>query len=518
MGGNRLAKARAYLNDIQTAVLAVSLLSVGMIALQLPYGLSLWDEGYLWYGAQAILRGEVPLRDFMAYDPLRYYWASLFMKLTGSDGILPVRYSLMVVQCASVSMGAVLILGREKLNGWRWLVILGYGILATLWMLPRHKSFDIFASVALVFTTYRVLLNPSKLRFFIAGVIIGGLAVLGRNHGVYGVVGFAVAVAMTSVMERKVISVKHLLAFVTGIVLGFSPQLFMSLLIPGYWAALRDSVLFIFEMGATNLPLPIPWPWRAFTYEGASRQILELATGLLFLAVGIFVTAPVVLRGFKEKSQEGKRVRVGLVACASLSLPYAHYAYSRADVGHLALGIYPFLTGLFLLMLNARWGIRIVMGGGVILALVVPLKYVIAPWNIGHFVRVEIQKEQLWVEPYTHSDIQLIEEVARRFSSRDDDLAFVPYWPGAYAVLRKTSPIWEIYGVVARSEEFQRRELALLRRNDPRAILIWNYSLDSREDLQYRQTHGLIYEFIRANFEQDKDVVKGLPYELYLRH
>ena len=108
--------------------------------------------------------------------------------------------------------------------------------------------------------------------------------------------------------------------------------------------------MFPFEMKATNLDLPVPWPWLvpfgSLPFVGALRTAL---VGCFFLLVLVFaVIAPVTVIARKCR---GLAVSPLLVATAALSVPYAHFAFSRADVGHLALGIFPALFGLFAVLL-----------------------------------------------------------------------------------------------------------------------------------------------------------------------
>ena len=130
--------------------LASAVIVVALFYWQGRIGISLSDEGYLWYGAQRALAGDVPIRDFMAYDPARYYWVAAIMRLAGDNGIVTTRVAAALVQAIGLFIAlAVVVRSRGPASprtGWTIVVIAT--IVLVLWMLPRHKLFDISASIS----------------------------------------------------------------------------------------------------------------------------------------------------------------------------------------------------------------------------------------------------------------------------------------------------------------------------------------------------------------------------------
>ena len=235
---------------------------------------SLWDEGYLWYGAQRVMLGEIPIRDFMAYDPGRYYWAAAIMSVLGSNGIMALRGAIAVFQAMGLFVGLWLVARQAKGRDFPYLLLAT--ITFVIWMYPRHKLFDISLSIFLIYILSFLIENPTGRRYFLTGVVVGFVAVFGRNHGVYGALGSIISIVWLN-MGRKAGSglCKGLLLWSSGVALGFTPILLMALLMPGFASAFWERIRFIFEIKATNLPLPVPWPWHTHMASASMGEAIR---------------------------------------------------------------------------------------------------------------------------------------------------------------------------------------------------------------------------------------------------
>jgi hypothetical protein len=491
----------------------------GLFAWQGRNGFNLWDEGYLWYGVQRVLDGEVPLRDFLAYDPGRYYWAAAWMGAWHDDGIMSLRVAVAVFQLLGLFVGLQLVSKSAGPERSRAIFLLVAALTFAVWMFPRHKLFDISISILLVGVFTYLVYRPVPGRYFAVGLSVGLAAVFGRNHGFYAALASVLVFVWLSYRnDTGVPAGKAALAWATGALAGYSPILLMALFVPGFATAFWQSVVFIFEVQATNLPLPVPWPWRAdFTLAGIQpwRQAL---VGLFFMALPIFSILSLVWIFVARR--RGTAVLPIVVASAVLSIPYAHYAFSRADVGHLAQGIFPMLLGCIALLAAMKRPSRWILLLGLAAAsaiVMVPLQPGVESGSGRGCVTVDVAGSALCVDQGTARDIALLKRLTERYAPHGENVLITPFWPGAYPIIGRKSVIYGNYLTFPRDPAYQQAEIARIEKAAPAFVLVNNLALDGRPDLQFSNAESEIFKYLESNMRRVD--LPGMPsyYLLFVR-
>lgn len=469
-------------------------------------GFNMADEGFLWYGIQRVSVGEIPIRDFLAYHPGRYYLLAVLATIFGDTGIAEVRAGNAVIQAAGLYLGLRLINESVASSVSQKLTLLVCSsIILTAWMYPWFKAIDISLSIGLISVISYLILKPSAQRYFITGLVIGLIAVFGRNHGVYGAVGCFGAILLINSKNHAGISLhRGIQIWVLGIFAGFSPILMMGLFIPDFATAFWADVIFIFESGATNLTLPIPWPWTV-EFSGAltNTYLRKAVVGIFFIGVAGYALASLAwVAWHRHRNDKGF---AALASCSFLSTPYAHYAFSRADLTHLCLGIFPFLVGCLISSNFTHAKLKVPL----LLVFTVVSLWVMHPvhpgWerlSRGDYVPVELSGSQLFVAPQTKDKISFVRGLKDKFAPDDENLLITPYWPSAYAVLERKSPKWDIYALWPRTKEFEMEEIERIKNADPAVVLILDYAIDGRADRRFKATNPLTDRFIVDHYDR----------------
>lgn len=493
------------------AVAKVFILSTILVVLQFHWqadkDFSLWDEGHLWYGVQRVFQGEVPILDFMSYDPGRYYWAATLMHLFGNTSIMSLRAAAAVFQALGLSVGLLLIArstqGRGRSDYLYWLLA---GVTLLLWMYPRHKLYDISVSIFLIGVLSHLVAKPVPARYFLAGLCVGLAAVFGRNHGVYGIAGSLGVMGWLSLKRTDAQPfAKGFAVWSAGVGAGFAPILLMGAFVPGFAAAFwKDVTFLVLVRKAANIPLPVPWPWTVHVLSlppaAAAHGVL---IGLFF--VGVLAFALVSVFWVVRQRIRGGIVPPALVAAAFMSVPYAEAVFSRADVSHLAQGMFPLLIGCLALFASqaprTKWALALLLG----LASAGAMLQVQPGWSCrsgSGCANVAISGSSIAVSQTTARDIALLRELANTYASHGRAFVVTPYWPGAYALLNMRSPMWENYALFTHSAAFQQEEIDSIRSANPGFILVLGMALDGSEDMRFAITHPLIYQYIRDHYER----------------
>jgi hypothetical protein len=460
-------------------------------------GLVLADEGFLWYGAQRILAGEVPLRDFQAYEPGRYYWTAFWMWLAHDDGILLTRWAAAGFEAIAIGILATEVRRHARSVAVAILVSVGCILLMTRWHTRYEPSIALLQAVVLA----TVVQKPTGRRLFAGGLQAGLAAVFGRNLALYGFVGLlgVLAVAWWCSDDRRSLARSAPLA-AAGVVVGALPLLGMLLLVPGFATAFWQSILRMFELGATNIPLPVPWPWT-MPY---ARLSWPMAVGA-FLSGLCFIAPPALALGAAAwVLRRGRRALVEhplFTAATILAIPYMHYIFSRADMEHFSRGGAPLMLALALAPVK-HTRLRVAPAVAVVAALALLPAFSPVGWpqerkacretTIGH--------TPLCVLGSSADLVEGARAMVERFVGPGESAFFAPHFPGLYSALNLKAPSWEIYGLLPVGRRIDEAEIERLERARTRLGIISMFELDGRPELRYDVTHPLTFGYLEQRF------------------
>ena len=329
-----------YRHVLLLALLAI-VTSVGWFLIDGDVGINLADEGYLWYGTEAMRHGQIPMRDFHAYDPGRYVWTLGWSYVLG-ESLVSMRLACVLFQCLGVLAG---LLAARRISR-HPLFLICIALLFAAWMHPRYKVFEQSIALMAVFAGVLLIEKPTLRRHFCVGLFGGLAAFFGRNHGAYHLLAFGLLIAWMSWSEGWRVWWKRSLVWGCGLLIGYLPQWLMFLFVPGYFRAFLDLLTSISAKG-TNLPAIVPWPWLLPSGMNSWMWLSSMAEGWFYVAIPAFLVFALAAACWFGRARLA--AHPVLVASACVALPYTHDVFSRPDIVHLTHGAPPMVLGMIAL-------------------------------------------------------------------------------------------------------------------------------------------------------------------------
>ena len=474
------------------------------------------DEGFLWYGAQHVVAGQVPIRDFQSYEPGRYYWCAAVLFFLGK-GLMPLRLAMSLFQFVGLCFGLLTLRRVTKSS----LFLLGVGCLAIFWMLIPCRYFDASMTMIALFFATRLVEKPSFRRHLAAGVFTGLASFFGINHGLYLLAGFFVLSLYLDFKGLVTFAAKKRLFFLLGLTFGLFPFWFMFLTVPSFWASYWERIVILsssFYRGQANVSYPISWPWTidwdklTAPLPSFSGKMLEytnyFSIGLFYIVLIIYylvsVPALIKLKNIQERS------RTLFVASVFIGFFYLRHIFARGDVCYLGEGIFPVWAGLLasraflhsprLKRIHSILVIFFVCSSFLAAALLnnITFKYMVPK---GGMTWYRVGKDRLWL---TRPDAEYCENVKRlvsKYVKPEEPILLAPLLTTFYCLLQRESPVYELYFHIAPLRSMEERTVRRLEEKKVRWAIVGNILVDGHPEQALAHSHPLLWKYLMDHFE-----------------
>lgn len=498
--------------DLFWIVVLSAILVVLLCAPGLKTGINLADEGYLWHGVIRVLEGAVPIRDFRAYDPGRYYWCAMWMRFMGRD-LVSLRITMLATQILALAMGV----SAVHVSTGQWMPTLLASLALVAWMLPRYKQVDIFFPMTAALVAVQLVNNPCASWQVLAGVFAGFCLLFGLNHAIYAGGGLTLLIGIMAFHHHGPAFGESMIWYALGGCIGILPAIAMLIGIPGlrqaYW---RQKILKVLRRRTTNLPLPVPWLWRPAprnleNLDQGTRQTVRAGFTVMPFFYGLALL-PAVLTFHPVTPREWAGIAVSCVGVF-----YMHHAMSRADITHLAQASPPLIIGLITCLSSYEYGWMMVAP-----LVVVSLLLIYRPHDPSHrpfvnasgsgfeFDKVEIEGNALFLPRDMARYVVRLYDLVETYSKRGDLVLFVPNLVTLYPLFARKSANYDIYCVHPASDEEQSSMIGQLIAAGPHLALVANRAIDTRDELRFSNTHPDVWQYLHREFTV-LDIAGNLP-------
>lgn len=487
--------------DIQTVFISIAISSAIVGCLFLPgikIGLNLADEGYLQYGSTCLLKGQVPIRDFRAYDPGRYYWCAAWMNALGQTFVTQrLAMACIIAMVLTVVCCTVFFVGHS------WAIALLATLLSFIWIHPYFKAFEVLFSLLAVVTCYFTLSDPGIAAYFLSGIAIGIAMFFGLNIMLYLGLSVLATLLLSLFIRPGETSIQEMLWTVPGLLLGLMPLLLIAGRYRGFLSAYwQKKVLVVLKRRTTNLPLPLPWIWaEPPQLNGLSRTRRRVFQWVFTLLPVVYLAAiTLALKGSHVQSPSGML----LISSGVTGLVYLHHSFSRADISHLCQSIQPAV--LLVGTLAAAW-MPWTIGVLMLAALCVGSAWSIWPQhndlyrflqNRKEYSPFDGARETLVLPEHQVKSLEMFRQIIDANSVADQAVFFAPIIPGYYPFFNRQPVHYDVYSVYPADPATQRQIIDALHTRGTGLSIILNTATDANEKLRFSQTHSLVWQYLNT--------------------
>lgn len=275
-----------------------------------------YDECLALYGADSILHGGRPYRDFLTlYGPAQFYLLALWLKIFGVSALAGRIYDAFIkagIACASFAL-------VTRLASRRYAVLAFTAVVLWLTCID-HAVYNYSAYPALLFSLVsclffsRYLKDPSKLRpLFVAGALVGVTVCFRHDFGFYLCIAQLITLVWSilssgspGVTTRSMMPAlrRPSLCYISGIVTIVLPVTFLLL-----WAIPHNDIYFdLFYLPAKIYPKMRSLPFRLFAIPQIIRHPLsnryDLEEAIVYFPILACIASAVILF-LSRKPQSG---------------------------------------------------------------------------------------------------------------------------------------------------------------------------------------------------------------------